>query len=569
MSPFAPPLGDSPATLTEALKRHAQERPSDPAFCFLDRHGKATTELTWSRLRLSAGALAANLRRHDLYARRVAIICPAAVDFVLAISACLLAGAVAVPVPAVSTRRSAERIRAIIAEAQPGAILADSNTIGEPWIAELAADRGMARIRVDASGSEPAEWHGDAPIDLAVPALIQFTSGSTQSPRGVVLTHRNIVANCKAISEAYGLTKQSRGLSWLPLHHDMGLVGHVLAPIWIGCSSAIMNPLHFLQSPLRWLERIGEQRATITSAPNFAFDLCTSALGRSAALELDLSSVETAVCGGEPVWPATYERFIAAFSRFGFRKSAFAPSYGMAEATLLISTGKRLEGPRIYGGPIRTDSSLDDYLGVDKLISVGRPVAGTAVRIVGVDGGNCREGVVGEILIAGDSVGTVLRHDAGVAEPEIRTGDLGFFSDGELYIAGRCKDLIIIRGQNVFPSDIEAAALAADPAVRPGGVAAVGAPVEGTEALVVLFEADVRTRSPGEIAVICRRVNEAVAEATGFAPKRAIPIVPGTLPRTTSGKVQRRQAADSFVRGALRLIGAQASADEPAELGQP
>jgi nonribosomal peptide synthetase protein BlmVI len=540
----------APTTLAGALRRHAEARPQAPAFRFLDRHGRATTELTWRDLTDEAGRIAAQLQARDLTGRRVAIICPNPADFVLALSACLLAGVVAVPVPAVATRRSADRIRSIVASAEPAAILATGKTLAEAWIADLLADPRIVGADLDALSAVPPRALDEVTPDEGEAALIQFTSGSTQTPRGIVLTHRNIVANCRAIADAYGLDAQSRGLSWLPLHHDMGLVGHVLTPMWVGGISAIMNPLHFLQSPLRWLERVGEQRATITSAPNFAFDLCTTALGQEKDPTLDLSSLQSAICGGEPVWPTTVERFITAFAPYGFNPAAFAPSYGLAEATLLVASGKRADGPRIYSGMV-LDVAEADPQGLEmRLTSMGKPVAGMAIRIVGDDGRECAEGTIGEVEISGDSVGAIV----GETAPASRTGDLGFLKEGELYVAGRRKELIILRGQNVYPSDIEAAALSADPAVRPGGVAAIGVEVEGTEALVVIIEVDSKRLSGADIVALCRRVNDAVAAASGFTPKRTIAVAPGALPRTTSGKIQRGIAADMVMRNAFHPL---------------
>ena len=341
------PSPDLPG-LVESISRHAGERALAPAFRFVDRAGRVKRALDWGELYREGRRIAAALAAHRLPGRRVAIICPEPADFILALTGCLLAGAVAVPLPAVATRRSAERIGAILETAAPAALLGSAATLAEPWIAAfLGKDDGVLGLELDGLAGGEADAVPPAGKPRA-PALIQFTSGSTATPRGVVLTHANLAANCAAIAEAYELDANSVGFSWLPLHHDMGLVGHVLTTFLVGGCSTIMNPLHFMQSPLSWLRQAGAQRATITSAPNFAYALCVQAAEREPPADIDLSALTTAVCGGEPVSAETMARFCEIFGRSGFRKSAFAPSYGLAEATLLVASGRRPDGPAAH-----------------------------------------------------------------------------------------------------------------------------------------------------------------------------------------------------------------------------
>ena len=541
-------------SVTESIDRHARERPSDVAFRFLGRHAVDRRDLAWSEVRESAVRVADGLAARSLAGRPVAIICPDPRDFVIALCGCFYAGAIAVPVPAVATRRSAERIRSIIATAKPGAVLAPAAVLEQAWIASVLESDGIEGLAVDGVAGAAAT---DAPrsTDLHAAALMQFTSGSTGAPRGVILSHANVSTNCAAIVEAYGLGPQTRGFSWLPLHHDMGLVGHILTPLWVGCRSTIMDPLLFLQSPLRWLRRVSEERATITSAPNFAYELCVKEAETSDLAGVDLSSLTTAVCGGEPVWPETMERFCRTFAPFGFDRAAFAPSYGLAEATLLVSSGKRSGGPRVFSGSVRDAEAPGDHAVEIRTVSLGKPVRGIRLRILDADGKECPDGVVGEIEIAGESVGRLVGEGPNVDAPaSVATGDLGFVLGGEVHVSGRRKELIILRGQNVYPADIENAAVRADPAVKPGAVAAVAVRDKGTEAMFVVFEADRAVGSKAEFSAICRRLNEAVGRATGHIPSGAIAVPFGALPRTTSGKIRRNAVAELYVGGCLPIL---------------
>lgn len=386
-------------SVAASVRRHAQERPGSVAFQFLGRHSADRRELGWADVHDHAGRLAGMLLARALGGKPVAIICPDPRDFVIALCGCFYADAIAVPVPAVATRRAAERIRSIIETAGPSAVVAPASVLDQPWIAMVLASGGIEGLAVDRIDLK-AEPDGPRRADFQAPALMQFTSGSTGAPRGVILSHGNLATNCAAIVEAYGLGPETRGFSWLPLHHDMGLVGHILTPLWVGCQSTIMDPLLFLQSPLRWLRRVGAEQATITSAPNFAYELCIREAEKSGLADVDLSSLTTAVCGGEPVWPETMDRFCCTFAPAGFSRSAFAPSYGLAEATLLVSSGKRSSGPRVFAGPVEDpDAPGGDGKAEIRAVSLGRPVRGVRIRVVDANGEERPEGAVGDIEI--------------------------------------------------------------------------------------------------------------------------------------------------------------------------
>jgi acyl-CoA synthetase (AMP-forming)/AMP-acid ligase II len=469
-------------------------------------------------------------------------------SFVVALVGCLYAGAVAVPLPSVVNRRAAGRISAILKAAQPKAILGPGDLLRQEWVADATRASSTDKLELETllSASDGAEV---GPFnDPAAAALVQFTSGSTSEPRGICLTHANLVANCSAIESAFGLDSQSRGMSWLPLHHDMGLVGHVLTPLWVGGLSCLLDPLVFMQSPLRWLRAVSEEATTITSAPTFAYEMCARAAAGDDLSGIDLSRLTTAICGGEPIWPETISRFCAAFSAAGFSPGAFAPSYGLAEATLLVATGKRKPGPAVFDGEVRDSSGSRSRA---RAVKLGPAVAGNRVIIAHpTDGTEVPEGHIGEVVVSGASVGR-LYGDPATTAGSARTGDLGFLLAGELHLTGRLKELIIVRGQNIYPSDVEAAIAGADERIVPGGVAAIGVETGGTQSLAVLFEVRARLERADERARLCARINEAVARATGHVPDQALPLLPGALPRTSSGKVMRLQAKAMLLDGRL------------------
>jgi acyl-CoA synthetase (AMP-forming)/AMP-acid ligase II len=333
----------------------------------------------------------------------------------------------------------------------------------------------------------------------------------------------------------------------------MGLVGHVLTTLWVGGHSTIMDPLLFLQSPLRWLREMSRERSTITSAPNFADELCCKTAEAADLYDIDLSSLSTAICGGESVWPNTIERFCTTFAPHGFVRSAFAPSYGLAEATLLVTTGKSTNGPKVFSGLLRNSAKLAVAEQRVHATSLGSPAPETGVRIIDPTGAVCPEGVIGEIEVSGKSVGKILGtdHPPGHA----LTGDLGFLLQNELYVVGRRKEVIILRGQNVYPADVEAAATNAHPSIQAGGVAAVAIALDGTEALLLVFEV-ARSVDKGDHGSLCRLVNEAVVRSTGHVPWQTIAVPAGVLRRTTSGKIQRNAVASMFLRGEIRPLAA-------------
>jgi acyl-CoA synthetase (AMP-forming)/AMP-acid ligase II len=529
------------------LAHRSIAQPDAVAFRFLGRGRDASSNITWGELWRQGCDNARLLGDAGVEDGRIGIACARPRDFVLALVAVLIAGATAVPMPSTLGRRSLPRMQAIIGKAGLAAIFApdmpaDAEGFGVP----------IRRLSLEWQTEARAALKAAADMDPSSPLLIQFTSGSTGAPEGIELSHANVGANCASIARTYALDETSIGVSWLPLHHDMGLIGHVLVPLWQGGCSVLMDPLAFLQRPLSWLQAVSDQRATITSAPSFAYELCARASG-AAGIDLRLDSLKTAICGGEPIDPRTLESFAAAFAANGFRREALAPSYGLAEATLLVSSGKSATGPSTVEIPA-------DGTARCRYVKLGRPVHGMRVRLVNCGREVKGEREVGEIQISGPSVG---RKMGAVSGEWTTTGDLGLFADDELVVVGRAKELLIVRGENVYPADVEAAALAADAAIIPGGVAAIGVAVEGTQAILVVAEIEPRARE--RLRLLCRKIREGVAGATGHVPE--VVLVPrGSLPRTTSGKLQRSEIAARYESGHISGLAEKDTATRPAHV---
>ncbi len=503
--PSAPPSSvvAAPAFWRVTAAR-AERTPTARAFLFLADGEGESARLTYADLDRRARAVAARLQRElgaDAAGARALLLLPPGLDFVVGFLGCLYAGAVAVPAHPPRPggdrkpgrrRPGEERLAALLADARPRAVL--TVAAGTRRLDGLDLPGGpTVRVAVDeVPDGEGRGWRPPAEDPDAV-AFLQYTSGSTATPRGVEVTHRNLAANQHAIERAFDQSEESVVVGWLPLYHDMGLVGTVLQPIWCGGSCVLLSPAAFLQRPRRWLEAIDRYRATTSGGPDFGYALAIRKIPPEERDGLDLSSWRVAFDGAEPVRAATLEAFAEAFAPAGFRREAFLPCYGLAEATLFVSGAPPAEAPRVLevsaaglerGRPLSADGEPVP------LVSCGRPGAGVEVAVVDPETRARRPpATVGEIWVAGPSVAqgyfgrpeetatTFGARIAGAPGGEerrwLRTGDLGFLGPGgELFVTGRRKDLIIVRGRNLYPHDLERTAEAAHPAVRPGGAAA-------------------------------------------------------------------------------------------------
>ncbi len=512
-----PPLAPPPhASLTElVLGLSTWERPWLTVHHGTQVRPLAGPELLHLARRWRAAARAAGLEPGD----RALLLLPNDEHFVAAFFGVLLAGATPVPLAATSTRPGSGlgRLSAIVAAAGPRVVLT-SPGVSHPW--------GLPTVRTPADQPDEGD-HLAQPDD---PAFIQFTSGSTGQPRGAVITHRAAVACTWSMGQAMGLGPDDVGLSWLPLYHDMGLVGALLSPLSFGFPLHLMRPGEFLLHPRRWLDRIASLRATVSAAPDFAFRL---AARRVRTFEGDLSSWRVALDGAEPVHRSTLDGFRKAFGRQGLSPDTLRPAYGLAEGTL---------GVCIYDP---TDPAPDlDWMG-RRLPSVGRPLPGVALRLRRADGQDCAEGEEGEILVQGPGcMRGYFRDPEGTArtlrDGWLHTGDLGVASGGQLYVTGRLKDLVIHNGVKLHPYDIERVTEAVAGA-SPGGVAAFPRDGGKDESLVVVVEVTARRAVDLE-----QRVRGALVAELGIRPDTVLAVAPGQLPRTTSGKIRRAEAARLF-----------------------
>jgi acyl-CoA synthetase (AMP-forming)/AMP-acid ligase II len=494
---------------------------------------------------------------------RVLLVLPTERAFYESYWGILLAGGVPVPAyPPVRLDRMEEYTRtlAALAENCGASVLITSGSI-RPLV-RLAAEAGGLRL-VLPEDVRSGGLREDVPVSEGDLALLQYTSGSTGKQKGVMLTHRNLLANLRAIGAGMALCPEDVVVSWLPLYHDMGLIGLMLGTLYWGMSLVTMSPVDFLRRPARWIRVLSQHQATLTAGPNFAFSLVARKI-RSADLEgIDLSSCRAALCGAEPIHPPTIEGFVRRFEPCGFRPGAFFPAYGLAENTLAVSFSELGRPPHVE----EVDALRMETEGrvvpagpggkTRKIVSVGRPLDTVDVDVVDPEGSSVGEGALGEVVVSGPSVMAGYFNDPDATAQVLRdgrchTGDLGFQLDGRLYISGRRKDVVIKAGRNYLAEDLEAAA-AAVPGVRPGGlcVFAIENRTRGTEEVVLVAEC-----KQGE--GLGDTLSQRVSEATGCRPDRVELVPPRTLPKTSSGKIQRFKARTWYLDGSLLRRGGEA-----------
>ncbi|MFG3282471.1 fatty acyl-AMP ligase [Streptomyces sp. NPDC048111] len=559
-------------TFTEVVRERAARLAGEVAHVELPDRGPAR-RLTYEELDLGARRIASVLQARGAQGAPVLLLYGSTAEFLVAYVACLYAGAVAVPAPLPGGgphARRTDRVSSVLRDTGARLVLTEQENAPavSQWLAATLTE-GVACLATDLPGLGDADaWQPvrSGPDDLA---FLQYTSGSVSDPRGVMVSHRNLMHNQALLQEVLRSTSADRFGGWLPHFHDMGFIAHLLHPIWLGGMSVQMPPASFVKRPMRWLRAIEEYGVTVGGGPNFCYDLCVDRIRDDEIAQLDLSHWRLALNGAEPVREATMAAFAERFAPAGLRAEAMYPCYGLAEATLLVSAGT----PGTLHGARRADQvALEEGRFMDvrpgttarTLVPCG-PATGYDLRIVDPD--DRREvapGVVGEIWLRGDSVAagywrrpaeTEATFRATLADGEggfLRTGDLGTVEDGRLYVTGRLKELIILNGRNVYPQDVEWAVRGIAPALNSGVGAAFSVDAGGTEQLVLVQEVKAAESDAENLRALVRRIVERVGAEFGVPVANVVLVRSGVIGRTTSGKIQRTLMRKLFLRGEVR-----------------
>ncbi len=582
-------VGMTCSNLVELLGARANEDALGKGYVFLADGEIENGRLTFADLDRRARAIAARLQTLGMVGERAVLLYPPGLEYIEAFFGCLYAGAIAVPAYP-PTRQHLPRLQAVMRDAAPEIIMTTAELAAkfrDEFVggALRAASNWFATDTV--ASDEAGCWQAPvlAPENIA---FLQYTSGSTGDPKGVMVSHGNLLANQKAIRQSFGHTERSTVVGWLPLYHDMGLIGNILQPLYVGSTAVLMSPMAFLEKPVRWLKAISEYRAATSGGPNFAYDLCVRKVTAEQKRDLDLSAWTLAFNGSEPVRHATLERFAGAFAECGFRRESFFPCYGLAEATLFV-TGARLETGGLRLEETKAKPRIGDSSSLkspaSSLVSCGLPADRHIVQIVDPHTGKpCLPGREGEIWVSGPSVAQgywnrpeesentfrarlkaigprlqamEIRPLAASLKPEVsflRTGDLGLIDDSRLYVTGRIKDLIIVRGRNVYPQDIEHALTDGVETLRPGGCAAFSVIGQDDEQLIVVAELAREAMRQADHEGVFASMRSALAEACELTAAELVLVQPGGVPKTSSGKLRRQACKQAYLKGTLPVV---------------
>jgi 8-amino-7-oxononanoate synthase len=576
--------------MVKLVRFRAAVQPNDTAFLYLtDGIGGEGAEirLTYQELDERCRALGGWLQKNRYDGKRILLLYPPGLEFIVGFFGCLYAGATAVPIYPPRRNRSMLRIQSVADSAEASLALTTGDVMER--VRELIDETpNLRKIAWSTTDHTPIDYAGewtDPNLDSDTLAFLQYTSGSTGNPKGVMISHGNMLHNSLLISTGFEHTRSHSGVFWLPSYHDMGLIGGIIQPVYCGRPNVIMSPLSFLLKPYRWLAAISKYRATTSGGPNFAYDVCVRQIRDELLDTLDLSSWQVAFNGAEPVHAETLERFAKKFERCGFRYEAFYPCFGLAEGTLIVTGGQKNRAPVIKtldADSLANGTVIDAIPGTDRvrrLVSSGRIILNQKLRIVDPDTlAVCPDNKVGEIWTSSPSVAKgYWKNPKATAEtfnaytsdthegPFMRTGDLGFMSDGELFVTGRIKDLIIIHGVNLYPQDIEATAQRAVPKflrINSGGAFMIGE--DNDEKLVLVQEVERRFR-PGDEKDIFPEIRKAIAIEHEVPIDTIVLVRTGTIPKTSSGKIQRHSCYDGFLKNELNVVARWSVADEADE----
>jgi len=572
------PASRSHATLVEVLQARASREPDALIYTFLEDGETEGASWTTSEIDRRAREVGARLQSRFAPGDRALLVYPSGLEFIAGFLGSFYGGLVPVPVYPPQARGEMAAVARIAADAGARAVLT-SREMQQAWSGgddrpgEVLGLPVLATDEPGADGADGAEDWRDPQATGGTLAFLQYTSGSTGNPKGVMVTHGGLLSTCRDIDHAFLHGPDSVMVTWLPMFHDMGLIYGVLLPLLVGCRCYLISPLAFLRRPIRWLRAISEHGGTHSAAPNFAYDLCVKKIAEHDRAGLDLSTWRVASNGAEPIREATLREFAEAFKPCGFRWSSFCPSYGLAEATLKVTTVPVDEAPLI----LSLDSDAlelghvveagDQESRIVRVVGCGRSAIGAEILIVDPQTLEpCAVDRVGEIWVATPSVPlgywnqpeeTARTFHAFTADgrgPFLRTGDLGFVFGKELFVTGRLKDLIILRGRNYYPHDIEHTVEETDAILRPGCGVVVAVPDEGEERVVVLQEVRAELLPGPEADELARKIQKAVTREHGLSPSRILLLSPGSIPKTSSGKVRRSASRKLFQDGALSPI---------------
>ena len=585
------------STLVAVMRRRAEEQPEHEAFTFLPDGDKQGPSMNYGDVDRQARAIASLLQRYGLEGERALLLYPPGLDFVPAFYGALYAGLIAVTAPMpISARlsRTLPRLEAVVRDAQPKVALTTSEAMGEiekilPMSQEMRSIRWLATDSIPGDISD--EWRAPT-IDSRTLAFLQYTSGSTSSPKGVAVSHGNLLHNSECIRLNWQYTRDSISIMWVPHIHDHGLLDGIIQPVYSGFRCILMPNLSIIQQPVRWLRAISRYKGTHSGGPNFTYDLCVRKIRPEEIAELDLASWVTAVNAAEPIRRETLVRFCETFESCGFRRGTFFPAFGLAESTLVVSGRHGPHFLTVDKNSLTQNRVLEvspESKDAITLVGCGLPMPATTIAIVDPESTTrCQPDEIGEVWVSSPSVAqgywnrpeeteTVFKALIGDTKegPFLRTGDLGFLKDGEVFIRGRLKDLIIVRGNNHYPQDIEYTAERSHPALRAGCSAAFSVEADGEERVVVVVEVAVgsgaknlskkaevdqgrgSSRLEGnalDIKAVIKAIRTAVVEEHDLSIFAIKLLRPGTIPKTSSGKIQRNACRIAFLNEGLETV---------------
>ncbi len=604
------------STLVDALSKRARQQPDKKAYTFLKDGEVEVNAFTYEELERLAQAIAAKLQSCDAVGQRALLLYPPGLEFIAAFFGCLLAGVIAVPAYPPRANQSISRLLAIAKDAEATFALTTTSVLAnsQHWLVQNPDLAQLHWLATDDISVDIAQSWQKLIINSDTLALLQYTSGSTSTPKGVMVSHSNLISNCTDLDLGWNHTVDSIIVTWLPTFHDMGLIYGVIEPLYKGCSCYMMPPVSFLHKPIRWLQAISTYKATHSGAPNFAYDLCVRKITPEQKSTLNLSSWRMALNGAEPVRADVLQRFAETFKPCGFDLNAFCPGYGLAEATLKVAAVRQQDSPvflqvnadalaqnrvvllnkgmneadaqtKRHGDAViifDANSKIIPQLcnvnpvveatpnrnNVQTLVGCGRSEIDTQIAIVHPESfTECQDLEVGEIWVSGSTVAqgywknpeqterifqATLKGDT--SRHFLRTGDLGFIKDGELFVTGRLKDIVIIQGRNHYPQDIELTVENSHPALRSSYGAAFAVEFKGEEQLVVVQEVERSYLRRLNIDEVVGNIRQAVAVEHDIRVHTVALVKTGTIPKTSSGKIQRQACRQKFLNNTLDLL---------------